>query len=115
MHHTEYYWDFSIRRREGVASGAISGLYDEGAIDGGSQERGMGVPPQGALLARDVELVREITGRLYGAVRYQVRPVGPAIQQLKYAVPAITEKIIRGELICKQDCRRMKLPNLPVD
>jgi hypothetical protein len=94
FHHTKYYWNFSIRHRERVASSAISGLYDERAVDGGPEERGMGVPPQGSLLARDVELVREIARRLYGAVRYQVRPIGPAIQQLKYAVPAINERMM---------------------
>jgi hypothetical protein len=83
----KYYRNLAVGWLEWVGCRAVSGLEDERAVDGGSEERGVGVPPQGALLACDVELVGEIGRRLDGAVRYHVRPVGPPTQQLKYAMP----------------------------
>lgn len=74
---------------ERVGAGAAPGQDDERAVDGGAEEGDVGVPPQRAFLARDVEAVGVVGGGPDGALRHHHRPVGPLRAPLEYAVPAL--------------------------
>ena len=68
--------------------GAGPRLDDEGTVDGGSEGGDVGVPPEGALLAGDGELVGVAVSGHDRALRYHIRPVGPAGEQLEDPMPA---------------------------
>lgn len=83
---TEYDGDLLVRRREGVGV-AGAGADDEGAVHGGAEEGGVGVPPQGALLPRDAEPVRVRAAGLDRALRHHARPVRPRSHELEHTMP----------------------------
>ena len=73
---------------ERVGGAAGFRLDDERSVDGGADPRHVWVPPEGSLLAGDVESVCEALAGTYGALGCICRPVCPCAHKLHNAVPA---------------------------
>ena len=61
---------------------------DDGAVDGGAVEAGVGVPPERALFLGEDDAVGEGGAGLDEALRDVLRPVRPRVPRLFLAVPA---------------------------
>jgi hypothetical protein len=77
--------DLLVRLGKRIGGGALPEPYDESAIDCSTEEGVVGVPPQGAFLPGDVELVGEVAVRPDGALGDHRHPVVPTVSQLIHA------------------------------
>ena len=85
--HTEDDGYLLVRLLEGVV-GAALGANDEGAMDAGTIQVAVRMPPDGALLLGQNDRVGEVGAWLDRALSYELRPIVPRVPRLVYAVPA---------------------------
>jgi len=76
-----------VRFLERVGS-AAPGADDDGAVHGVPVEIAVRVPPQRAFFPGEDDLVGEVVAGMDGALRDELRPVGPRVPRLVHAVPA---------------------------
>ena len=86
--------DFFVGFGEGVGNPQV-GEDDDGAVEGGSQPRDVGVPEEGASLAHDGEVVHVAVAGLNRALGHISRSIGPTTSQLPNAMPVFSNIIVQ--------------------
>ena len=81
---------FLQQRHLGFVGGefAFHGVDDEGAMDAGTVQLAVRVPPEGALLLGQDDVVGEVVAWHDGALRDELGAVEPRVPGLVHAVPA---------------------------